>query len=301
MKYSKKIAVTINKCLEKKIAMTLLAVMTSSVQAAVLDTDPGDYVPLPVGTELGLIYYQHTERDRVKADGNTLTKDFGLDSDIGIFRYVHWTEVAGFTITPQIILPMGHVKLSGLQTESTTGIADPIIGSALWLLNDKEKERYFSVSAYMGIPIGSYSENKAAINLGENRWKGIFHAAYVQAIVPKKLYGEMTLEQDVFGKNNDFAGNTLHQESVFEVQAHLRYVLDPKNTFGVSYYHEIGGKTKIDGVSQDDELKTDSLLFSWQRMIQPTWQLQTQIGKDLYVQNGPQENLRLNFRLAHLF
>ena len=284
----------------KVIAASVL-LHTATSQAAVLSTDPGDFVPLPQGTELGLLYYHHAERNKIKADGHTVTRDFGLDSDIGIARFIHWTGLGGFTVTPQIIVPFGHLDMGGSQDVSATGVADPIIGSALWLLNDPQKERYLAVAGYAGIPIGTYDEDKGFVNLGENRWKGIIHLAYVQALIPHTLYGEVTLENDTFGENDDFVGATMRQDDVFEVQAHLRYVVNQSNQLAVSYYHTTGGEHDIDGVDQNDSLNTKRYLVTWQHFIQPTLQIQTQFGQDLDVENGPQEKYRVNLRISHAF
>lgn len=271
-----------------------------NTHAAVLSTDPGDYVALPVGTNLGLLYYQHVERNKVNVDGHTATRDFGLDSDIGIARFVHWTTLGGFTVTPQVIIPFGHLDMSGMRNYSTTGVADPMVGSALWLLNDPERERYLAVAGYVGIPLGNY-DHDAPVNLGENRWKGMVHLAYVQALVPHKLYAELTLEHDNFGKNDDFNGATLRQDNVFEVQAHLRYALNDKNQLGVSWYRTTGGENHVDGVAQNDSSRTDRYLLTWQHFLNPTLQVQTQFGQDVEVRNGPQEQYRLNLRIAHAF
>lgn len=282
-------------------ALTLLTLLKSTVvNAAVLSTDPGDYVPLPPGTELGLLYYQHAERNRIKADGHTVTHDFGLDSDIGIARFVHWTSLGGFTVTPQVILPFGHLDLSGAQSRSVTGAADPMVGSALWLVNDPKQERYLAIAGYVGMPLGSY-DHDAPVNLGENRWKAILHLAYVQALIPKTLYGEITLEQDTFGKNDDYFGADLRQDNVYEVQTHLRYVFDPKNQFGVSWFHTTGGETQVGGVAQHDTLRTQRYLLTWQHFLQPNLQVQTQFGQDLDVVNGAPEKYRMNLRIAYGF
>lgn len=275
--------------------------LTLDCQAAMVPTEPGDYAPLPAGTELGLIYFQHAERNRVKRNDHTVTKDFGLDSNLLLTRYVHWTEIGGFLVTPQIILPFGDLKMSGQNNDRATGMGDPIIGSALWLLNDPVKERYFSIAGYLSVPMGEYHAQDGAMNTGENRWKGAFHASYVQAIIPHTLYGEVTLEHDKIWKNDDYQGVNLEQDNVFEVQAHLRYVYSPTNQFGISYYHTVGGETKLSGVSQDDSLNNKTALLTWSHFFTPRTQFETQVGQQYEVQNGPQEKLRLNLRLAHAF
>jgi hypothetical protein len=143
-------------CLLKGLFVIAAMAHAMAAEAAELSTDPGDYVALPPGTDLGLLYYQHAERDRVKVDGNTVTKNFELDSDIGIARFIHWTQLGNFTVTPQIILPFGNLDLSGGQSRTAAGVGDPVVGSAIWLINDPVNERYLAVAGFVGIPVGTY-------------------------------------------------------------------------------------------------------------------------------------------------
>lgn len=281
--------------------LTALTLTSPNMQAAVLSTDPGDMVALPVGTELGVFYYQHAERNKLKKDGHTVTKNFGLDDDIAVARYVHWTEIGGLTVTPQIIVPFGHLKLSGSSNQSASGIGDPIIGAMVWPINDPARERWLNMGGYVGVPVGNHDPDRGAINIGENRWKAIFQVGYVQAIIPKTLYGEITLESDNYGKNDDFAGSTLKQDSIFETTFHLRYVLNAKNQLGLTYYHTVGGENEVDNFDQNDSLNRRRGMLTWQHFFTTTTQFQTQFAKDLDVRNGPEERYRIQFRLAHAF
>ena len=106
-----------------------LAAGTFQASAAELSTDPGDMVALPAGTELGVFYYQHAERDKVKVDGHSVPTKFGLNSDIMVARYVEWMDVGGYTITPQIIVPFGRLKQSAPQNEEASGLGDPLVAA----------------------------------------------------------------------------------------------------------------------------------------------------------------------------
>lgn len=282
-------------------ALGLMLWYSSHANAYVITTEPGDNAPLPAGTNLGVLYYQHAERDKVMVDGHEAPVDFGLNSDIVLARFVKWMNLGDFLVTPQVIVPWGHLKLSGDNQGSESAFGDPFVGSNIWLYNDAEKERYFSVGGYVGIPLGSYDGDQGSMNIGENRWKGVVEINYVHALLPRTLYGEITLERDWFSKNDDFLGGTLKQSAVFEVQTHLRYVLNPTNQLGLTYIHTTGGEYEFNDQAQNDSLNTSRYLVTWSHFLNQSTQLQTQFGQDLEVRNGPQENLRLNLRLAHLF
>lgn len=68
-----------------RLVNTLLigASLTMTTGAAhALNIDAGDYTALPEGTNLGLLYIQHAERNSLYSDGKQLPGNNGLDSDI---------------------------------------------------------------------------------------------------------------------------------------------------------------------------------------------------------------------------
>jgi hypothetical protein len=282
-------------------AASLLALHTATASAYLVTTEPGDSAPLPAGTNLGVLYYQHAERNELMVDGHQTNSDFRLDSDIVLARYVKWTTLGGFLVTPQVIVPWGHLNNSGTGGSSESAFGDPFVGGNIWLLNDAVNERYFSLGTYIGVPLGSYDGDNGGMNIGENRWKAAFEVNYVHALIASRLYAEMTLERDWFGRNDDYLGATLKQDPVFEVQAHLRYVLNPSNQLGLTYIHTTGGENRLGGQALNDGLNTARYLLTWSHSFSPKVHLQTQAGQDLDVNNGPQENLRVHLRLAYLF
>lgn len=51
-------------------ALALAASMLCASGASAMDVDAGDYTALPAGTNLGLLHYQHAERNRLYANGS---------------------------------------------------------------------------------------------------------------------------------------------------------------------------------------------------------------------------------------
>ncbi|MCY1366393.1 putative MetA-pathway of phenol degradation [compost metagenome] len=255
----------------------------------------------PAGTNLALLYYNHAERNDVYLNGHKQEiPGFGLDNDIAAFRAVHYMQLGPLLAAPQIIVPFGSLRMKGGADTSASGVGDPLIGSAFWLVNDPMKKRYLSFGTWVAAPLGSYDEDGGAINIGENRWKGIIHTSYTQSLIGN-LSGEVTAEWDFFGKNDDFAGMTRKQSHIFELQTHLRYDLSPGNFVGASYYHTTGGENRLNGVDLDDALNTKRYLLSLAHMVTPTVQLLGQVGQDLDVRNGPKEDFRVSFRLLKIF
>lgn len=284
-------------------AAAMLAIAAVAAKPAMaIDVDAGDYTALPAGTNLGLLYYQHVERDRIYAGGRQVSGG-SLDSDVGIARYVHYMKLGNFTVDPQFLLPFGTLRgrnnLSALG--NTTGVGDLILAATVWVYNDPGRHRYLGITPFIYVPTGSYNGNRA-LNLGENRWKFALQAGYITPLVDRftlDLVGDVT----VFGHNTDFtaAHATMTEDPLVQMQAWLRY--NVTDTFdvraGLSY--SMGGLTHVNGVSQGDRVNTSkfSVGFAW--FPAKTWQVLGTYGNDISVHNGPMESTRVNLRVMKIF
>jgi hypothetical protein len=289
----------------RRIAAGVLAFAAShAAVAAEIATDPGDYAALPAGTSLGLLYMQHTERNANYANGNRTAGDFKLVTDIGLARFVHFMKVGDYVIDPQIIVPFGRVDLKTpfgpLNPVSSSGVGDPLVGGTLWLVNQQEKQQWLGVSAFASIPVGNYDGKKGPVNVGENRWKGIFQLGYVTAL-PGNFMLDLIGEYAVYGDNNNFLGLRRQQDASYGAQTHLRYMFSPQTSVSLSYYHDFGGATKINGVSQNDRMNNGRLQLGFSTFVSPTVQLQAQYGQATSVENGAKESNRFNLRIAKVF
>ena len=151
-------------------AVAALALLPTSGMA--IDTDADDYVASPPGTNLGLLYYQHVQRDYLFSNGNQVPGNAGLDSDTGILRVVHFLKLGDYVVDPQFILPFG--SETGTNDASSlggvTGLADLILAATTWLVNDDKTNTYLGITPFLFLPTGTYDKTKP-LNWGENRWK----------------------------------------------------------------------------------------------------------------------------------
>lgn len=281
-----------------------LGIGCSTLMAAEIATDPGDYAALPAGVDLGIVYLQHTERDAYYASGNRLPGRFRLETEIGLLRWVHFTRIGEYVVDPQIIIPFGTVRLKTpfgpLSPTSSSGVGDPLVGGTLWLLNHAEEKRWFGVSAFVSVPLGRYDEDKGPVNVGENRWKSIFQAGYVTAL-PGNFMLDVIGEYAVYGENDDFLGMKRKQDASYGLQTHLRYLFSPTTHVALSYFRDYGGETRLDGVRQHDRMSNDRWLATFASFVTPTVQLQAQIGESISVDNGARESTRFNLRVVTVF
>ena len=283
--------------------MALTAVTSvGSVMAAEIATDPGDYVPLPEGTNLGLVYAQHVTHDNVYANGDSVQAGSRLDTTIGLARLIHFMDIGGYVVDPQIIIPFADIDFSAPSgdRQSDTGIGDPMIGATAWLINNAEQKEWLGLSAFASMPYGSYDADQGPINAGQNRWKGIFQAGYVTGLGDRFML-DVIGEYAVYGNNDDFMGSRLEQDATQSLQTHLRYLLDDQSHIALSYYHDVGGETTVGDIDQNDKLDTNRWLATYATFVSPTMQVQLQYGQDINVSNGFKEDQRFNFRIAKAF
>lgn len=279
------------------------ALMLASGSAMAIDVDAGDYTALPAGTNLAMGYYQFATRDALYADGDKAPIDAGLDSHIGILRGVHFTEIGGYTVDPQFLLPVG--KLEGKDDTAglgdASGIGDLTLAATVWLVNEPESNTYFGITPFVYAPTGSY-DNKDALNIGENRWKYALQAGFITGLTPDislDLAGDVTF----YGENDEFgAGNaTLKQDPSYQFQGFLRYHMSKQWDLRAGVSHTLGGETKVDGIDQDDRMSYTKMTLGTAWFATPSLQLLANYGTDLSVKNGFKEQHRINLRILKAF
>ncbi|NPT54705.1 transporter [Paraburkholderia elongata] len=278
------------------------ALGVTSLPAAAVDVDAGDYTALPAGTNLGVLYYQHAEDNKVFANGNQVAGG-NLKSDTSILRGVHYMDIGGFIVDPQFLLPFGNVRGSdNLQAlGSSGGTADLILAATVWLVNNPDKKTYFGVTPYLFVPTGSYDRNRA-LNLGEHRWKETMQAGFITPLVGNLIL-DLIADVTIFGDNKDYGpgGATLKQDPLVEGQVWLRYNATQSLDVRVGFAESYGGRTTVNGVSQQNRTNTNKFSAGFAWFPAPTWQVLGIYGQDISVQNGPKEENHFKVRLLKVF
>jgi hypothetical protein len=272
--------------------------------ALALEVTAGDYEIYPAGVNIGLLYYQHAQNSSLYADSNKVSDDFRLKTDVGLLRYIRPVKLTDIvTLDLNVILPFGRLSAGGDAAflGDASGIGDLILGAPVKFLLNAETKDAFSIGTFVYLPTGSYDQNKP-LNLGANRWAGLLQLAYVGHFGPSWALDAVG-DVQVFG-NNDKAGAasaTLKQDPRYEVQAHLRYMPSPATAFSVGVGHYWGAEQEINGVAQDNKVRTTYGRLTASHFLDQTTQLQIQLGRDLKVESGFRESSRVNLRLAKIF
>ena len=285
-----------------------LALALGSGKAMAVDVNAGDYTALPAGTNIAAWYQQYGHADRFNADGGPdSTHQTSLKSNISILRLIHFMDIGGITVDPQILLPFGHVydaRIGGQSLGSASGMADPIVGATFWLVNQPAagaSGRYFGVTPLLYLPWGSYDRHDA-LNLGENRFKGDLQLGWVEPLwgkVSMELYGDAV----VYGHNNDAgSGNqTLKQDPTYQVQGNLRYDFNPAQRVALGYSASTGGKQYLDGDYSGQKTEVQQVRLEFQQMVGRRVQLSAQLTHDVKAVGGFEEDAGINLRALLVF
>jgi hypothetical protein len=160
-------------------------------------------------------------------------------------------------------------RLSGAATvsgrmfnKSANGFGDPMLEFVLNVVGPRAQKnipdslRYapgfsLDVLADLALPIGKY-DNTQPLNLGQNRWYGRLGAPIVWQLGPWVPGRRTTLEflpaVWLFGVNDDYVGQTLETDPMFQLDAHVTRDLMEHlwGSFDAAWY--TGGQATIGGV-----------------------------------------------------
>lgn len=281
----------------------LASLLLSPGSVNAVDIDAGDYTALPSGTNVAMGYYQFATRDSLYSDGDKAPINAGLDSHIGILRGIHFTEIGGYTVDPQFLLPMG--KLKGKDDTSNlgdaSGVGDLTLAATVWLVNKPESNTFFGITPFLYVPTGNYDRNDA-LNIGENRWKYALQAGYITGLTPK-ISLDLAADVTVYGDNDKFGSSSVTQEQdpSYQFQGFIRYHMTSQWDLRAGVSHTLGGETTVNGIDQDDRLSHTKMSLGTAWSVTPALQLMANYGQDLSVKNNFKEQHRINFRVLKAF
>jgi len=204
---------------------------------------------------------------------HTVTPGANFDATMALAGYARTFSLFDRAAMAAIILPMG--RISGevtvdnkTFTQSADGFGDPTLEFNINILGPKAQKnipdvlRYepgFSVDllADLMVPIGEYDSSQP-LNIGQNRWYGRLGVPVIWQLGPWVPGRRTTLEflpaVWIFGNNDNFVGQTLKTDPMFQLDAHL--TRDFTETFwgalDAAWY--TGGQASINGKHEGDKL-----------------------------------------------
>ena len=167
-----------------------------------------------------------------------VTPGANVDATLALPGYARTFSLGGRAALFAVIAPMGRISGEvtaggGTVRETARGFGDPMLELNVNLIGPPAQKnlvdalRYepgfsLDVIADLAVPVGEY-DNTRTLNLGQNRWYGRVGAPIVWQLGPWVPGRRTTLELLpavwFFGTNDDFVGQTLSTDPMFEVAA----------------------------------------------------------------------------------
>jgi len=191
-----------------------------------------------------------------------------VDANVAIAGYAKMLPLFDRTLTLAVLQPMGRISgntsVAGVNyNQDANGFGDPMAEVGINLIGAKAMKtipdllRYepkFSLDVIVDLafPIGEYDSSQA-LNLGQNRWYGRVGAPIVWQIGPW-VPGQRTTLQVLpsvwfFSDNNDYVGQTLGTDPMFQVEAHLTRDFTDHFWGSLDSTYLAGGKSTVGGVA----------------------------------------------------
>ncbi len=198
-----------------------------------------------------------------------------LEATLAIGGYARAFTLLDRAALAAVLLPMGRISgevAAAGQTinAAARGFGDPTFELDVNLIGQPAQKNLVDVLRYepgfsldvivdLAVPVGEY-ESSQPLNLGQNRWYGRLGSPIVWQLGPWVPGRRTTLELLpavwFFGTNDDYMGQTLETDPIFEVDAHLTRDLTERLWGSLDGAWYTGGQASIDGVEGE---KLDNL------------------------------------------
>lgn len=193
-----------------------------------------------------------------------------IDANVLVAGYAKMLPLFDRTLTLAVLEPMGRISSDSTVAGRTSpqdanGFGDPMAEVGLNLIGPKamrtipdllryEPKLSLDVIVDVAFPIGEYDSDQP-LNLGQNRWYGRVGAPIVWQIGPwvpgRRTTFEVLPSVWFFTDNNDYMGQTLSTDPMFQVEAHLTRDFTEHFWGSLDSTYLAGGKSTVEGVGGD--------------------------------------------------
>jgi len=262
------------------------------------DLEPRAYANVPKGLNVIAAGYVFTNGN-VLTDPSLPIADFRLRSHNLAVNYVRTFGMYNKLARIQVVLPYSFMdgeltRTSGdVLTGARTGFADMKIRVGINLLGspalDKSEFRSFQQKTILGVslvtsvPTGKYYDDKQ-VNIGTNRWG--FKPEIGVSKRFARLYAEAYAGVWFYTDNNDYMGKKMEQKSTYSLQAHANYYFKNQMWVGFNTNWFFGGKTIIDGVSDESQIDNWRVGGTFSTPIAKGQSIRLQYHIGAYTNNG---------------
>ncbi|WP_394537422.1 transporter [Lysobacter enzymogenes] len=270
--------------------------------AAALDIMPADYTVLPKGTTLGLAYLQHASSDEFRLDGAGKVPRSSLDTNLGILRVLHYSQIGDMPVAYQAFLPFGSLdnfKVGGARPDYNDGVGDLTLGFTTFFaaLADPAQGTTVGLTYYVVLPTGDYDLGKPGIGSGTYTFMpqlGVIHG------FGNGWFFDGALDVS-WQKDHKERGIEVSVDPSYQAQAYLRRQLSPATSVSFGYSGVYGGKAYSDDVYGMQKTRGDTVKIFASHMLAPTVQLSGMLGTEFNAQGGFKDDIVAQVRLMKIF
>jgi len=241
---------------------------------------------------------------------HTISPGASLDATLGIVGYARTFSLFDRAAMAALLFPMGNI--SGEVTvagrtfnQSASGFGDPMIEFNVNVIGPPAQKnipdvlRYepgFSIDllADLAVPIGEYDSSQP-LNIGQNRWYGRFGMPTILQIGPWVPGQRTTLEflpaVWFFGNNDDYVGQTMETDPLYQLDAHLTRDITEKLWASLDAAWYYGGEATINDV-QGEKLNNIGLGITLGYQINDN--LNLTVGYKSTINDSSSDDLRMD-------
>ena len=267
------------------------------------DIEPRAYSNAPIGVNFLIAGYAYTSGGVAFGPSLPITHP-DLNTSSAVVAYARVLDLWGMSAKFDATLP--YTWLSGtadFRGETVTRKVDGFANSAFRLsinlygapaltlkeFADWKQDAIIGASLRVTAPWSQYDDSKL-INIGTNRWSFKPEVGISKAIGPWTLEGKAAVT--IYTDNDDFlGGNTLSQDPLYSLQAHLIYGFRSGIWASVDTTYFTGGRTTVNGVQNSD------LQQNWRVGGSLAFPVDRENSIKLYVSSGVSARTGNNFDL----
>lgn len=274
-----------------------------------IDIQPEDGIAPKPGVTAVQFGYTNSQRGSYYVNGVKQSAATEFDLSQAHVRIAHSFEWAGRPSVAYLQVPHGAIntKNAGARDAPTnTGDATLMLGT--WLIADHVAHRFLGLGGYLFLPTGDYdvryTQNALNTNLGENRYRGALQVGYHERIFGN-LGWQLALDTTWYGDNDEFLKNTtdkvrLGRNPLYAGQTSLAYRIQPNIGIGASYFYTEGGKTRKNGVEDNNRVAVQRYQFTGFYHFTSS-RITLQYGGDIKTENGFKEDRHVIVRWTQYF
>lgn len=285
-------------------AAVCLAFAGAAGAARAQEIMPNDWVPAPAGTNaiLGYHLYGHNDRFSV-AGGPTYKKGTGLETHLGLARYVHYFNLGGLPTGWQVFQVFGSLsgaKVGGQGLGSSFGAANLALSAFFWPYTNDRSKTYTILAGFVYPPTGTYNRNKA-VNIGDNRWRGTVQLGLNQGLTDNLSF-DAGVDVTFYGDNTEpLGGRRLSQSPSYRFQTFVNYSWTKTLVTSLGYQAIFGGDQKLDRVFTGSRTELQRVRAAASYFWTPAFQTVLELDRDIQVVGGFRQAIGAQLRLLYVF